>query len=78
MNSYPTIDMAATGNRIRDLRMEHHMRVNDIVSFMGFESQRDGSWKNIPDSYTVQEIHEENIWEEEQELKRTCNWGKER
>ena len=40
MNNYPTIDMAATGNRIRELRREHHMRVDDIVSFMGFESQQ--------------------------------------
>lgn len=40
MNNYPTIDMAATGNRIRELRKEHHMKVDDIVSFMGFESQQ--------------------------------------
>ena len=40
MNNYPTIDMAATGNRIRDLRKEHHIKVDDIVSFMGFESQQ--------------------------------------
>ena len=32
--------MAATGNRIRELRREHHMKVDDIVSFMGFESQQ--------------------------------------
>ncbi len=40
MNNYPTIDMAATGSRIRDLRKEHHIKVDDIVSFMGFESQQ--------------------------------------
>lgn len=40
MSNYPTIDMAATGNRIRSLRKEHHMKVDDIVSFMGFESQQ--------------------------------------
>ena len=40
MNSYPTIDMAATGKRIRTLRKENHIKVDDIVSFMGFESQQ--------------------------------------
>ena len=40
MSNYPTIDMTATGNRIRDLRKEHHLKVDDIVSFMGFESQQ--------------------------------------
>lgn len=40
MNNYPIIDMAATGNRIRELRKEHHIKVDDIVSFMGFESQQ--------------------------------------
>lgn len=40
MRNYPTIDMAATGSRIRDLRKEHHIKVDDIVSFMGFESQQ--------------------------------------
>ena len=40
MNNYPTIDKAATGNRIRTLRKENHIKVDDIVSFMGFESQQ--------------------------------------
>ena len=40
MNNYPTIDMAATGNRIRTLRKENHIKVDDIVSYMGFESQQ--------------------------------------
>lgn len=40
MSNYPTIDMAATGNRIRLLRKQHHMKIDDIVSFMGFESQQ--------------------------------------
>ncbi len=40
MCNYPTIDMLATGNRIRELRREHHMRIDDIVAFMGFESQQ--------------------------------------
>lgn len=40
MGNYPTIDMAATGKRIRTLRKENHIKVDDIVSFMGFESQQ--------------------------------------
>jgi len=40
MNVYPTIDMEATGNRIRDLRKENHIKVLDIATYMGFESQQ--------------------------------------
>ncbi len=40
MNIYPTINMEATGNRIRELRKEKHMRVTDIATYMGFESQQ--------------------------------------
>ena len=38
--NYPIIDMEATGNRIKKLRKENHIKVDDIVSFMGFESQQ--------------------------------------
>lgn len=40
MNNYPTIDMAATGSRIKTLRKKNHIKVDEIVSFMGFESQQ--------------------------------------
>lgn len=40
MNNYPVINMKATGNRIRDLRKERKMKIEDIVEYMGFESQQ--------------------------------------
>ena len=36
--TYPVLDMQATGARIRELRMLRHLRVEDISSFMGFDS----------------------------------------
>lgn len=38
--SYPVIDAAATGARIRELRVRNHLRVSDISRFMGFESEQ--------------------------------------
>ena len=35
---YPMIDTKATGERIRQLRLERGIRVEDISEFMGFES----------------------------------------
>ena len=40
MTQYPTINPKATGNRIKELRKENHIKVCDIVEFMGFESQQ--------------------------------------
>ncbi len=40
MVDFPTINPKATGNRIRDLRKKNHMKIDDIVNFMGFESQQ--------------------------------------
>ncbi len=36
--TYPVLDIQATGERIRELRIEHDMRVEDISAYMGFES----------------------------------------
>lgn len=38
MKYYPTIDVRATGRRIRELRRLNHLRVEDVSEFMGFES----------------------------------------
>ncbi len=40
MNNYPSLNPIATGNRIKELRKENHIKIDDIVSFMGFESQQ--------------------------------------
>ncbi len=37
---YPIIDPMATGARIRELRIKHHLKVSDISRFMGFESDQ--------------------------------------
>lgn len=34
---YPVIDMKATGRRIKELRVKHHIRVTDISDYMGFK-----------------------------------------
>lgn len=36
--NYPVLDVRATGARIRELRMQKHLKVEDISRFMGFES----------------------------------------
>ncbi len=35
---YPTLDTKATGERIKQLRIQHGLRVEDVSSYMGFES----------------------------------------
>lgn len=37
---YPVLDAKATGQRIRELRLQNHLKVEDICSFMGFESEQ--------------------------------------
>lgn len=35
---YPTLDIKATGERIKKLRTEHKLTVEEISAYMGFES----------------------------------------
>lgn len=35
---YPIINVKATGERIKELRKENHLKVEEIAQFMGFES----------------------------------------
>ena len=37
---YPVINTVATGRRIRELRKQNHLRVEDVSRFMGFESEQ--------------------------------------
>ena len=37
MKAYPVIDLIATGNNIRRLRMERGLTVRDLQSYFGFE-----------------------------------------
>ncbi len=34
----PTIDMIATGNRIRDLRDQNHLKTRDMMDIFGFNN----------------------------------------
>lgn len=38
--TYPILDAKATGERIKELRKAHHLKVEDIARFMGFESEQ--------------------------------------
>ena len=40
LKSYPVIDLAATGNNIRRLRVERGLTVRDLQSYFGFEEPR--------------------------------------
>lgn len=37
---FPVLDAVATGARIRELRIQNHLRVEDIAHYMGFESEQ--------------------------------------
>lgn len=37
---YPVLDVKATGARIKELRKERHMKVEEVARFMGFESEQ--------------------------------------
>ena len=39
MKAYPVIDLIATGNNIRRLRMERGLTVRDLQSYFGFENR---------------------------------------
>ena len=40
IKAYPVIDLVATGNNIRRLRMERGLTVRDLQSYFGFEEPR--------------------------------------
>lgn len=40
MKTFPVIDLAATGNNIRRLRLERGLSVRDLQSYFGFEEPR--------------------------------------
>ena len=37
---YPVLDVKATGARIKELRKAHHLKVEEVARFMGFESEQ--------------------------------------
>jgi transcriptional regulator with XRE-family HTH domain len=60
---YPSLDLKATGARIRALRMQKHLRVEDISLFMGFDSpvavykwQRGDSLPTVDNLYALSKL----------------------
>ncbi len=88
--NYPVIDVKATGARIRQLRKERNLRVEDISAFMGFESdqavykwQRGDSLPTLDNMYALSILFETSMEDilqgsrEESEsspLPFCCNW----
>lgn len=65
---YPILDPKATGARIKELRMAHHLKVEDIARFMGFESeqavykwQRGDSLPTVDNLYALSRLFETSV-----------------
>lgn len=55
---FPVLDAAATGKRIRELRIANHLRVEDISEFMGFETpQAVYKWQRGQSMPTVDNLY---------------------
>jgi len=70
MMTYPTLDMIATGNKIKELRIKHKLRVEDISEYMGFEStqavykwQSGKSLPTVDNLFALSRLFEVNIEE---------------
>lgn len=60
---FPSIDMKATGKRIKQLRQINHLKVEDVSSYMGFESpqavykwQRGDSLPTVDNLYALSKL----------------------
>ena len=65
---YPVIDAKATGVRIRELRLQNHLTVEQIAQFMGFESvqavykwQRGDSLPTVDNLYALSILFQTTI-----------------
>ena len=55
---YPTLDIEATGNRIRELRKKRKLKVEEVADFMGFEStQAVYKWQRGDSLPTVENLY---------------------
>ena len=56
--NYPTIDLKATGEQIRKLRKEKHLKVREISEYMGFtEPQAVYKWQRGDTLPTVDNLY---------------------
>ena len=60
---YPVIDMKATGRRIRQLRLEKGIKIDDIVTYMGlsvpqaiYKWQRGDSLPSVDNLYALSKL----------------------
>ena len=60
---YPVLDAKATGARIKEIRKAHHIKVEEIARFMGFESdlavykwQRGDSLPTVDNLYALSRL----------------------
>ena len=65
---YPTLDVKATGARIKELRKAHHLKVEEVARFMGFESeqaiykwQRGESLPTVENLYALSRLFETTV-----------------
>lgn len=65
---YPILDAQATGARIKELRKQKHLKVEDVAHFMGFESeqavykwQRGDSLPTIDNLYALSVLFETSV-----------------
>lgn len=65
---YPTLDVKATGARIKELREKHHLKVEEVARFMGFESeqaiykwQRGESLPTVDNLYALSRLFETSV-----------------
>lgn len=65
---YPVIDVKATGARIKELRKAHHLKVEEVARFMGFESdqavykwQRGDSLPTVDNLYALSRLFETSV-----------------
>lgn len=66
--NYPVLDAKATGARIKELRRIHHLKVEDIAQFMGFETgqavykwQRGDSIPTVDNLYALSVLFETTV-----------------
>jgi len=65
---YPVLDAKATGARIKELRKAHHLKVEEVAHFMGFESeqavykwQRGDSLPTVDNLYALSRLFQTSV-----------------
>lgn len=65
---YPVLDAKATGDRIKELRKLHHLKVEEVARFMGFESvqavykwQRGDSLPTVDNLYALSRLFDTSV-----------------